>query len=227
VSPRATAPLLVTYPPAGVCASVAGDTPIERVPPACQAAWRPFGVTLVPGQDLLRRAPAFPPTTAGEGVSADEAAQWATAYWRSEAFLWFALRTRQVGITDPLGLDGLYRRVSPDVALVAAGGTVETPRCHAFPTVLRVVVLAPDFASVEHRSGRTLGVVATYTGPCTVAGTDAGGRAQKLHSLAAGKASFVSVGDLVAGEPFGRVLRLSGLGECKQAVVAATCGSNR
>jgi hypothetical protein len=218
----ATAPLLRTYAQAGACASVGVDTPIDRVPPPCQAAWRPYGVTVVPGQDLLHKTPAFPPATAGPGVSVGEAADWAAAYWRSEAFKWFALRTRQVGIVDGLGLEGLYRRASKEVALVAAGGTVQTPPCHAFPTALRVVVLDAAFAALEHRAGRTLGVMATFTGPCTVSGVDAGGQSHQLYSLD-GRASFVMVGDVIAAEPLGRVLRLSGLGECQRAEVAATC----
>src|SRR5205814_9957955 len=91
------------------CASVAVDTPIDRVPAACQAAWRPFGVTLVPGLDLLSRVPHLPQVSVGPGVSTGEAARWSAAYWRTQACEWFAVRSRPVGRVDALGVGGLYQ----------------------------------------------------------------------------------------------------------------------
>jgi hypothetical protein len=216
------APKLVVYGTGSACASVQTATDIAKVPAACRAVWQPYHVTSVPGQDLMRQVPALPPIAAGPGVTQQVATLAATAYWRSQAFLWFALRTDQPVISDGLGRGLLYRQSSADIRLELEGGHAQTPSCHAFPTDIRVVDLEQDFASQQHRYGKALGVQVSFPGPCTVTGTDKAGRQVPLHTLAYTD-SYVIVGDVLDREPFGVALVVSGVGQCSQAVVAATC----
>ncbi|MBV8194252.1 MAG: hypothetical protein JOY80_01850, partial [Candidatus Dormibacteraeota bacterium] len=146
----------------------------------------------------------------------------AVGYWRDDAFKEFAIGTRQISIVDGLGEHQLYRRVSIEVQVVAAGGRIEYPACHAFPMSLQVVRLAPDFANAEGVPAGNLALKATYAGPCSASGIDATGKHIRLYQ-AAGPQAYVFVGSVGSGDPLGAVYVLHGLGDCTQAVVKATC----
>ncbi len=214
--------LLVTYAPGSACASVQVATPIDKVPQSCGAAWKPFGVKLVPGQDMLRHAPRFPQVSAGPGVSPHDAIEVAVALWRTRTFQAFALATRQLGIDDALGTDHLFPRVGAEELAVEKGDRVTTPLCHFFPTQMRVVALADDLKSFEHRTGRTLGVKARFVGPCYATATDLSGAKHQVFSFN-GVDDVVFVGDVGGGDPLGADLDVTGLGDCSADVAKQTC----
>jgi hypothetical protein len=213
---------LVTYEPDSACASVQTTTSIDKVPAACAAAWKPYGVREVPGQDALKRTPHFPNVLAPNGVGSTTATRLAIALWRMETFEAFALGTRQLRIVDGLGRNYLFRAIGVMEKAVAQGDRVSTPLCHFFPTQIRIIALAHDFASYVHRPDGFLGVEATYTGPCYATATDKTGKTSQLFRFD-GQRKVVYVGDIGKGDPMGPVLVLTTLGECDQAVVKATC----
>jgi len=218
----AIAPLLAVYPAGSACASVATAMPIAKVPAACAAQWRRFGVVVVPGQDLIARLPAMPRATYSDGIDPQQAARYAAALWRMDAFKAFALATRQIGIVDGLGADSFFRRASQEVQAILAGEQITQPTCHAFPTALQVVHLAPDFEKFARRSGNALGVKVTFTGPCTGTATDAHGGTHQLYAFD-GRQSVVYVGDVGTEAPLANVLQLTALGDCRQPVAKHTC----
>lgn len=213
---------LVTYEPGSACVTVLVNTPISQVPAACAAAWRPYGVVEVPGQDALKRTPHFPNVLAPKGVSNATAARLAVAMFRTNTFEAFALGTRQLRIVDGLGQNYLFRAIGIMEKAVASGDTVTTPLCHFFPTQIRIIPLAHDFASYVHRPDGFLGVEFTYTGPCYATATDKAGKTTQLFRFD-GQKQVVYVGDIGRGDPMGPVLVLTSFGECDQAVVKATC----
>lgn len=214
--------LLVTYAPASPCAGVAVATPVDKVPAACAAAWSKFGVRLVPGQDMLRRAPQFPQISAGPGVTPHQAIELAAALWRTKTFQAFALSTRQLGLEDGLGTDHLLQRAGSEEQALEQGDRVSTPLCHFFPTRMRVVVLPDDFARFQRRSGRALGVKARFLGPCYATATDRTGTRHQIFSFQ-GADDVVFVGDVGSGDPLGAVLDVTGLGDCSADVARTTC----
>ena len=224
LAPAAVTAQLAVYPAGSACASVKTAMPIAQVPAACAAQWRRFGVRVVPGQDLISRLPALAPVSVGPGVDTRDAARYAAALWRMDAFKAFALATRQIGIVDGLGPDSFFRRASQEVQAIVAGDQITQPTCHAFPTALRVVRLTPDFESFARRSGVALGVKVTFTGPCTGTATDAHGAVHQLYTFD-GRQSVVYVGDIGSDAPLGNVLELTALGDCRQPVAKRTCAS--
>ena len=213
---------LVTYEPDSACVTVQVNTSIDKVPAACAAAWKRFGVHEVPGQDMMARTPHFPTVLAPTTLSGAIAARLAAALWRTQTFQAFALATRQIRMVDGLGQNYLFRSVGIEEHAVESGDRVSTPLCHFFPTQIRIVPLAHDFASYVHRPDGFLGVEFTYTGPCYATATDKSGKTVQLFRFD-GQKNVVYVGDIGKGDPFGPVLVLTSFGECDQAVVKATC----
>ena len=222
VARASVASMLGTYAPGSACASVQTATDIAKVPAPCRQAWQPYQVTTVPGQDLMHQVPTLPHIAAGPGVTQQVATLAAAAYWRSQAFLWYALQTDQPVISDGLGRGQLYRQSSADFRLELAGGHAQAPTCHAFPEDIRVVNLKQDFANEQHRYGKALGIQVSFPGPCVVTGTDKAGKQVQLHDLPY-RDTYVIVGDVDRLEPFGLALVVSGVGQCSQAIVSATC----
>lgn len=222
VARASVASMLATYAPGSACASVQTATDIAKAPAPCRQAWQPYHVTTVPGQDLMHQVPTLPHIAAGPGVTQQVAVLAAAAYWRSQAFLWYALQTNQPVISDGLGRGLLYRQSSADFRLELEGGHAQAPACHAFPDDIRVVNLKQDFADEQHRHGKALGIEVSFPGPCVVTGTDKAGHTVPIHSLPS-RDTYVIVGDVDQAEPFGLALVVSGVGQCSQAVVSATC----
>jgi len=222
VARASVASILATYAPGSACASVQTATDIAKVPAPCRQAWQPYHVTTVPGQDLMHQVPTLPHIAAGPGVAQQVAVLAAAAYWRSQAFLWYALQTDQPVMSDGLGRGLLYRQSSADFRLELAGGHAQAPTCHAFPDDMRVVNLKQDFATEQHRYGKALGIQVSFPGPCVVTGTDKAGHQVPLHNLPY-RDTYVIVGDVDQMEPFGLALVVSGVGQCSQSVVTATC----
>ena len=216
------ADLLATYPKGSPCADVLVETPIAKVPPACAALWQTLNVGIVPGQNLLPRAPSFPTLGTGPGVTSDEAIRYATGLWRTEAFQGFAVGTRQLGIAEALGKDELFLRVGTMERAILQGEKVTTPICHFFPTQIEVVAVAPDFAEFLKATGRTLGVHARFSGPCYATATNAQGASRELFRFA-GNFDVLFVGDLRSTNPLGHMLWITGLAECTQDIAKKTC----
>jgi hypothetical protein len=213
---------LVTYEPSSACASVQVTTRIDKLPPACAAAWRPYGVVEVPGQDAMKRTPHFPQVLAPNGVNSTTAIRLAIAMWRTETFQAYSLGTRQLHIVDGLGQNYLMRHVGGLEREVEKGNSVSTPMCHFFPTQIHIVPLAHDYASHVHRPDGFLGVQFTYTGPCYATSTDKNGNKTELFRFD-GQRSVMYVGDIGRGDPLGPVLVLSTFGECNLPQVKPTC----
>lgn len=126
-------PPVSTTPPAGPCAAVRQTTDLSSVSAACQAAWRPYGVTKVPPADLLDATPLAPVVSNRTPGSVDdrEAQQWANAANRDSAWVKWALANGQLSLlralNAPVAIGG------EDSKALAAGATILAADCNLYP----------------------------------------------------------------------------------------------
>jgi hypothetical protein len=219
----AQGPELATYASDSACAGVQVATPVARVPAACAAAWTKLGVTLVPGQDLVRDAPRPPQVRSVAGASVPEVTALIVAFWRTEAFKAFAIKTKQPGIVDGLGANRFFRDNSLEVQGVVAGADVPAPDCHEYPAALGVARATPTLARFLKKTGTVLLIKATYSAPCAATATAKDGSKVPMYSWTS-PLSVLYEGEIAARrDPLGSVLQLTGLAECTQQVALDTC----
>lgn len=148
----------------------AHDTPLTQAPADLQAAWRPYGVSIIPGRDLLDSIPPLAPIHAAGDVTVAEGRQVVTALFRANALYGWADAHAQARLRPRLA--GQVYLVGKAGFAIAEGRSVIDPPCAIYPTAVTVRRLDATtnraMAALAQSATGGYEVRASYTGPCEI-----------------------------------------------------------
>ena len=182
---------------ATACASVHTTTPIDKVPPACAALWRPYLVTMVPPPDELQqeRLPATPNVTnmTNGAVSQTDAQHWADANSKASGWYKWAEANGQRFLLPKLAGPALISSVEEQA--LEQGATIADPDCSLFPGALTLYPVGADgkayFGRKNLPTDANFVFVASYTGPCVITAKFPDGHSQTISELSQSELGFI------------------------------------
>jgi len=228
-SPAAATPAPTAAPtlPPGSDPFPARDTPIADAPPALAAAWKPYGVTIIPGHSTVDPDSRWPQAVDASGgiFSAAEAQALGAAVMRTQVLAAWADEHVQIPF-EPHLMNTPFLLGSAGVAL-AEGTSVHTPDCGEYPTAIAVHAPAPAVRDALVKAGQNVGTAAipvemSFSGPCTVTGTTRTGEEVTVDTLPA--ARLLVMVELRNDPVLGPVAHLDAAASCADPVLAGACG---